>query len=289
MPIEPHRCKICTSASLIEIPEYRSLPRVTSDCVAFRSGGRLLVCPACGATQSPSDEQWFEEIREIYSDYHAYHQASGVEQHVIDPLSGELRRRSEVLVDGLLGLPGVPRSGKVLDVGCGTGATLRSFSERGGWRLYGQEMDRKNIHFLTALAGFESLYTDSPAGLPGQFDLITMVHALEHFPEAGRDLARITEQDCAGRKNFRRGPQRGSEHFRLRHRGSHDAFYAGDASGRSNTCRFRDRLPVNGLGDQGTIFDGAARSSGRSRLPPECGVRRSGSSSRTGGLVAALR
>ncbi|MGB6943702.1 MAG: class I SAM-dependent methyltransferase [Bryobacteraceae bacterium] len=202
MPIEPHRCKICTSASLIEIPEYRSLPRVTSDCVAFRSGGRLLVCPACGATQSPSDEQWFEEIREIYSDYHAYHQASGVEQHVIDPLSGELRRRSEVLVDGLLGLPGVPRSGKVLDVGCGTGATLRSFSERGGWRLYGQEMDRKNIHFLTALAGFESLYTDSPAGLPGQFDLITMVHALEHFPEPAETLRGLRSKIAPGGRIF---------------------------------------------------------------------------------------
>lgn len=202
MPIDQRTCKICATPSLVEIPEYRSLPRVTSDCVAFRPGGRLLLCRACGATQSPSDEQWLEEIREIYSDYHAYHQAGGVEQHVMDPSTGELRRRSEVLVDRLLGLPDVPASGKVLDVGCGTGATLKSFSERGGWRLYGQEMDTKNLHFLSPLAGFEALYTDTPASLPGQFDLITMVHALEHFPEPAQTLRDLRSKIAPGGRIF---------------------------------------------------------------------------------------
>src|ERR1700729_87927 len=159
MPIDDQVCKICGGTFLLEIPEFRSLPRVTSDCVAFRSGGRLLVCSRCGAAQSPADQQWFEEIREIYSDYHAYHQSGGVEQHVVDPATGELRRRSEVLLDRLLALPSVPLSGTVLDVGCGTGATLRSFSERRGWRLNGLEVDAKNLHLLSALEGFEMLYT----------------------------------------------------------------------------------------------------------------------------------
>jgi 2-polyprenyl-3-methyl-5-hydroxy-6-metoxy-1,4-benzoquinol methylase len=202
MPIERQSCKVCGVTPLVEIPEFRSLPRITSDCVAFRSGGRLLVCCTCGAAQSPADEQWFDEIREIYHDYHAYHQSGGVEQHVIDPATGELRRRSEVLVDRLLALQNVPRSGKILDVGCGTGGTLKSFSERGGWRLYGLEMDAKNLHFLTALEGFVALYTERPADLPGQFDLITMVHALEHFPEPVETLRDLKSKVALGGQIF---------------------------------------------------------------------------------------
>jgi len=202
MPIDDQVCKICGGALLTEIPELRSLPRVTSDCIPFRSGGRLLVCRVCGAAQSPADQQWFEEIHEIYSDYHAYHQSGGVEQHVVDPASGELRRRSEILLDRLQTLPGVPLSGRVLDVGCGTGATLRSFSERGGWRLHGLEVDAKNLHFLTALDGFETLYTGEIVDVRGSYDLITMVHALEHFAEPLDALRDLKSKIAAGGRIF---------------------------------------------------------------------------------------
>lgn len=199
---DPHPCKICGATSLVEIAEFRSLPRVTSDSVPFGSNGRLLVCSTCSAAQSPADEQWFAEIHEIYSDYHAYHQAGGVEQHVVDPATGQLRRRSEILVDRLLKLTDVPVSGKVLDVGCGTGATLGSFSERGGWRLYGLERDASNLHRLAALDGFEALYTDSPADLPGRFDLITLVHALEHFPDPAETLRDLRSKLAPGGRIF---------------------------------------------------------------------------------------
>ena len=178
-----HQCRLCGSSELEEIVEFRVLARVTSDCVPFRGGGRLLSCHFCGLCQSPADEQWFEEIGEIYDNYHAYHQAGGEEQPVLDPATGSLRQRSEVLLDHFTALPHAPRSGKALDVGCGTGGTLRTLSRRGGWRLYGLEMDTKNLPFLAPIEGFENLYTGSVADLPGRFDLVTMIHALEHFPE----------------------------------------------------------------------------------------------------------
>jgi 2-polyprenyl-3-methyl-5-hydroxy-6-metoxy-1,4-benzoquinol methylase len=215
MPDEPHSCKVCANRLLAEIPEFRSLPRVTSDCMAFRPGGRLLVCGACGAAQSPSDEQWFSEIREIYNNYRPYHQAGGVEQHVADPATGQLRRRSQVLVDQYLALPEVPRSGKVLDIGCGTGATLRAFSERGGWRLHGSEIDTKNINFLTSLDGFEALYTGAPSDLPGSFDLITMVHTLEHFPDPIEVLRDVGKKIAPGGRLFVEVPNSDSNPFDL--------------------------------------------------------------------------
>jgi SAM-dependent methyltransferase len=195
-------CKVCRTAALEEITEFRSLPRVTSDCVPFRAGGRLLICRHCNATQSPADDQWFEEIREIYSDYQAYHQSGGVEQPVLDAATGELRRRSEVLLARLATLPGVPSSGKVVDVGCGTGATLNSFSKRGGWRLYGLEIDTKNLASLRGIDGFEELYTCAPTDLPGEFDLVTMVHSLEHFPDPLATLRDLLGKIAPGGRLF---------------------------------------------------------------------------------------
>jgi SAM-dependent methyltransferase len=175
---------------------------VTSDCVPFRAGGRLLICRRCNATQSPADDQWLEEIDEIYSDYQAYHQSGGVEQPVLDSTSGGLRQRSEVLLARLATLPGVPRSGKVVDVGCGTGATLNSFSKRGGWRLYGLEIGTKNLASLRGIDGFEELYTCAPADLPGVFDLVTMVHALEHFPDPLATLCDLRSKIAPGGRLF---------------------------------------------------------------------------------------
>ena len=202
MPTDEGSCRICSRPTLEEIAEFPALPRITSDCLGFRAGGRLLVCHGCGAAQSPADEQWFKEIREIYNDYHAYYQAGGVEQHVLDPSTGTLRKRSEVLLDGLAALPGMPQFGKALDVGCGTGGTLKALSKRGGWRLYGLETDSKNLPFLAPIEGFENLYTCAIADLPERFDLVTMVHALEHFPEPLATMRQLHDKIAPGGRLF---------------------------------------------------------------------------------------
>ena len=111
-----------------------------------------------------------------------------MEQRVLDPTTGMLTQRSQVLVNNLLALDGVPQRGKVLDVGCGTGATLRAFSEGRDWRLFGLELDDRNLQRLASIQNFETLYTCAFSDLPGQFTMITMVHALEHFTEPLKTL-----------------------------------------------------------------------------------------------------
>ena len=191
-------CRVCGSAQLEEVLTYRHLPRVTSDCLPFRDSGRLLLCPACGAAQSPGDAQWFQEIAEIYRAYDVYHQSGGVEQHVRDAATGQFRRRSDVLADRLAATNGVPSSGKLVDIGCGTGVTLKVFSERGGWQLHGLDQDQRNLPFLEKLPGFVALHTCALSELPGCFDLITMVHSLEHFPEPAAVLRDLRSRVAPG-------------------------------------------------------------------------------------------
>src|SRR5579862_6143909 len=94
-------CKICEQGPLDEVAAYRALPRVTSDCKPWPTGGRIAVCMACGAVQKFADQRWFDEARDIYGDYEIYHQSAGVEQEVFDPVSGSSSRRSRRLADFL--------------------------------------------------------------------------------------------------------------------------------------------------------------------------------------------
>ena len=213
MQLESNLCKVCDGGALQEIVEYRSLPRVTSDCTPFRSGGRLLVCETCGAAQSPADRQWTAEIDEIYAAYRSFQQYGGPEQHVLDGATGKLRRRSQVLLDRMATAPGFPRGGTVLDVGCGGGATLRAFSERGGWQLFGQELDRRDLPLLRAIPSFESLFTCPLSQIPRRFDLVTMVHSLEHFIHPARALQHLRSKIAAGGRLFVEVPDAGVNPF----------------------------------------------------------------------------
>lgn len=179
-----NRCQACGTDRLSEIAAFGELPRVTSDSKPFRSGGRLFVCADCGLTQKSADPQWRAEIGEIYGDYEMYHQSAAVDQAVFDPVSGRPRGRCEVLAGRLLESHALASSGRLLDVGAGSGAMLAAFSAAcPEWKLYGLDLDNRKESALRAIPRFEKLFTAPPAELSEQFDLITLIHSLEHFTE----------------------------------------------------------------------------------------------------------
>jgi 2-polyprenyl-3-methyl-5-hydroxy-6-metoxy-1,4-benzoquinol methylase len=178
------QCRVCGLATLEELPEYSELPRVTSDCKPFAAGGRLMVCRSCGAAQNPADDKWLSEIDGIYRSYEPYYQSGGVEQAVFDATQGKPRLRSSVILDRLAEVRNLGDTGSAIDVGCGNGVLLKAFANvRPGWELYGHELNRLHEAELKRIPGFQQLFTTPLAELPRQFDLITMMHALEHFPD----------------------------------------------------------------------------------------------------------
>lgn len=188
-------CRVCGAAQLYEFPEYPQLWRVTSDCKSFPPGGRLAVCEGCGAVQKPTDARWQKEVDAIYETYAPYFQSGGVEQAVFDPAMGAPRRRSAVILDRLAGVHPIGESGSMIDVGCGNGVMLRAFSEfRQGWTLHGHELSDLHVDTLAAIPGFERLHTGDLARLPDRFDLITMMHALEHFTDPLQGLIALRDK-----------------------------------------------------------------------------------------------
>lgn len=188
-------CVVCGATAVRPISGYERLGRVTSDVKPWPAGGALGRCRDCGATQKAADDAWLAEISAIYADYDVYHQSGGVEQAVFSAADGRPARRSDVVAAALARRVSLPRRGRALDVGCGNGAFLAALSRAvPEWRLCGQDLDERNSAVLRAIPGFETLFTRKVETLTATFDLVSMIHSLEHFVDPAEALSRAAER-----------------------------------------------------------------------------------------------
>jgi SAM-dependent methyltransferase len=173
---------VCDRPLTTEFARFPGLSRITSDCRSFRNGGRLLICDCCGAVQKIADEKWLKEIGEIYAAYSVYEQGGGEEQKAVDPQTGKLAKRSDIIATQLDAVLSLADGDSILDVGCGNGATLAALSKRfPACSLYGSELNGSTRSVLESIAGFQQLYTVPVQEIGRRFDLVCMVHSLEHF------------------------------------------------------------------------------------------------------------
>lgn len=178
---EVHRC-ICGSSELLTRQEFSSLARVTSDCRPWPSGGSIGVCGACGFVRKPVDEDFIAQSRQIYDAYAVYHQGDGQEQQVFDQQSGISQDRSRRLLERILNDTKLKSEGRLLDIGCGNGNLLKSFATlMPHWKMCGSELDTRNKQTIESIENVEAFYSCDIDGIPGSYDLISMVHCLEHI------------------------------------------------------------------------------------------------------------
>jgi len=188
-------CQICGSNGLTEVTEFSRLARVTSDAKPWAAGGRLAVCATCGSMQKLPDAAWLAEIAKIYGSFEIYHQSGGSEQFVYDPDGGGAEPRSVRLVKYLARTLPLPARGRLLDVGCGNGVTLASFAKYlPDWLLFGSELSDKSLARCRQIPGFTELYTCSADGIPGTYELISLVHSLEHMVAPTKVMSDLTSR-----------------------------------------------------------------------------------------------
>jgi SAM-dependent methyltransferase len=139
--------------------------------------------------QTVVDAPWQAECREIYESYAIYAQGGGAEQRVFDSSSGASAARSDQLLDRLPDILDIPTNGRLIDIGCGNGGFLRSFSRRHpAWRLSGSEFDEKHRASIETIPGFEKFFSGDVRDFPGEFDICSLIHVLEHIEKPGEFL-----------------------------------------------------------------------------------------------------
>lgn len=175
-------CPVCGGGPTSETPV--SFSGVTSDVKPWPRVSDLLVCGGCGLLHKKTTPEWFRDVAVIYEDYEAYHQGQGAEQSVRQVEGRGLSPRSALLVQFMKDELELPSSGRLLDVGCGNGALLRSFAaEFPRWELVGVDRSKSGAATVRAIPGVERFVTGGPADAPGRYDMITLVHVLEHVPD----------------------------------------------------------------------------------------------------------
>jgi SAM-dependent methyltransferase len=177
------RCHACGGAvEALAAPALQSL--ASSDCMPVKGDIRVGVCSNCGLLQKETSPAWSALCSRIYGNYQIYHQAAGREQKVLGRDSGAFRPRSELIADFLRDSGDLPRSGSLLDIGCGNGAFLRSMSQSlPEWTLVGADLNdtyRDQIVSIGPRARFTT--TQELARSEDRHDLVALIHCIEHIP-----------------------------------------------------------------------------------------------------------
>lgn len=193
-PLSPTTCHACRRDGLTLLDGFGALTRVTSDCKPWPAGGELAVCGGCGLVQKPLTDQWKAECDAIYKGYTIYQMWGGQEQPVFAGADGQAAARSSRLVQKLAEGGFLPETGRMLDVGCGNGALFRSFgAARPKWTTAGSELGDQTKAVVEAIPGVEKLYVGPLSDIPGRFDVITLLHCLEHVPDPSAFLRTLSD------------------------------------------------------------------------------------------------
>ena len=165
---------------------------VASDCRPVKGSVDIGGCTKCGLLQKNASAEWKSLCDEIYRGYKIYHQAGGSEQKARGGGSeSKFAPRSELIADFIGAGSTLPERGALLDIGCGNGALLRAWNKKyPGWTVVGTDYNetfKRDVEAIGPSARF--LSNDEFQQHSGEYNLLTLIHCIEHIPSPAAFLA----------------------------------------------------------------------------------------------------
>lgn len=172
------KCIVCASTKLEKLKTTKFEVFVTGDRKKFDRTGYYLerrICMNCGTVQFDQNQDYQKATREIYKNYEIMHDKmwSADDKENKPRLQVEYERIAKTLQ--------LPKTGNMLDLGCGGGESLFQFNRLyPEWNLYGMDIGEHFAESVTEVrsvkAFFSSLKEVEKTGV--KFDLITINNTL---------------------------------------------------------------------------------------------------------------
>jgi 2-polyprenyl-3-methyl-5-hydroxy-6-metoxy-1,4-benzoquinol methylase len=208
-------CHIC-NGQLDHFEEFGVFRQIASDCQPYQRGGCLAICQACGTVQRPVTPDWQRTAQEIYDDYQLFSQGlEQLEEFIFHSESGGKSSRSFKMLSWLDSVFKLPENGSLLEIGCGNGGFLASFSSyRPQWTLTGLDVTENGKKLIEKIpnafyvkGSLESLDSTS------KYNLVVLSHTLEHIPNPLSFLKEVLEKLSDNGVIFVQGPDLNSAPF----------------------------------------------------------------------------
>ncbi len=185
---DPIRCIACDSQ--LDVSHARMFHHaVASDCRPLTATFHVTACPNCGLIQKLLSEDYRSQVAALYQSYQAYELTNGDEQLSFSadvPAS----RCDQILKNVASYLP--EHATRFLDVGTGSGVMLdaihRQYVEG---ELYAQDVSDHQHEALAQKLPLKAFFSDNLADISQQFDVITLIHVLEHIDDPGAFLQQL--------------------------------------------------------------------------------------------------
>lgn len=182
------KCIICKSQKLHQVTKLDCA--IASDCQPVNANSSIYKCLCCGHYQKKQNAAYHDHINTIYSNYSAYSLNDGLEQL---SFSGDIPfTRCEEILHNCEEVLDNKNTVEHLDIGTGSGAMLQAIeSKELNWEKSAQDVNDSYSQLLIDKHHLTSFYSNTLEVIEKKFDVITVIHVLEHILDPRKFLIEL--------------------------------------------------------------------------------------------------
>ena len=168
-----NNCLICSNKTKkINFPVKTCVAPMGSKLIRFE----LMICTYCKHLQKKLTKKWYSALKNLYEKKYKF---LGKHVSIVNNKIVDRNYQVATFINKNLKLS---HFGKILDIGCGTGAFLEAFKKKKiQWKVYAHDLTNLNKQLVIRRVKVEKFFTGGVSKISGKYNLITLNHVVEHL------------------------------------------------------------------------------------------------------------